>query len=572
MPAPIDRRLLGESRAVRRHLALVGVLAVADATLIVAEAVVLASIVAVLARHGLTPSAIRGRLLMLAAVLGARSLIAGSFELTGRRGAVAVMSELRTRLVRRLLLDGPGRRPGGVSTGELATSSTAGIDALEAYFAGYLPQLVRASVIPVAVLACAIAVDPVAGLILAGTVPLLVVLMILVGKGTLEKTRRRHRALAVLGAHFLDVVSGLETLRSYRRETVQHDTLQRVGDAYRRETLATLRVAFLSALVLELCAMIGTALVAAAIGIELCAGALSLQAGLTVLILAPELYGPLREVGQQFHAGADASGAAERIFAVLDRIPARTGSTANLIAPDPAAAPVVLERVSFRYDSAQPPVLAGLDLALAPGRTVLLRGPSGVGKTTLSRLLLGFEQPESGTISCDGVDLRSVAPEAWRQRIAWLPQDPAVFTASVADNVRLGRPGAGESEVLDALHAAGADPLLAQLPDGIATILGEGGRRLSAGERRRIGLARVILRDAPLLVLDEPTAHLDPAAAADIAARLARVATGRTTLLISHDPQIEPIADEVVDLRTAATNARVDEPAAGAALGLPVIA
>jgi len=559
VPAPVDRRLLGESRAARRHLILAGVIAAADAALIVGEALLLASIIALLAEHGLAPGAITTRLLALAAVLVARALLAGASELTGRRGAIAVMSELRTRLVARLLLDGPGRRPAEVSTGELATSSTAGIDALEGYFAGYLPQLVRASVIPLAVLTCAVVVDPTAGLILAGTVPLLVLFMILVGKGTLEKTRRRHRALAVLGAHFLDVVSGLETLRSYRREEVQRDTLQRAGDSYRRETLATLRVAFLSALVLELCAMIGTALVAAAIGLQLCAGHLSLQAGLAVLILAPELYGPLREVGQQFHAGADASGAAERIFAVLDRIPPRRAMTAAGPAPDPATAPIVLGDVCFGYDADRAPVLDGLDLVLTPGRLVLLRGPSGAGKSTVARLLLGFEHPWSGTICCGEVDLAAVDPEDWRERIAWLPQDPAVFTASLADNVRLGCPGATDGEVVDALQAAGGGRLLAALPQGIATILGEGGRRVSAGERRRIGLARVILRDAPLLVLDEPTAHLDPVAADDIAWRLRRLAAGRTTLLISHDARLDGLADEIVELGAGAVPAELHE-------------
>ena len=548
MSAPLDRRLVGESRAARRHLVIAGVIAAADAVLILAEALLLASIIARLAENGPAPQAIAGRLVVLGGVLAARALLAGGSQLSGRRGALAVMSELRTRLVHRLLLDGPGRRPRDTSTGELATSSTAGIDALEAYFAGYLPQLVRASVIPIAVLTGAIVLDPLAGLILAGTVPLLIVFMILVGKGTLQQTRGRHRALAMLGAHFLDVVSGLQTLRSYRRERVQLTTLERVGDAYRRQTLATLRIAFLSALVLELCAMIGTALVAATIGLELCAGALSLQAGLAVLILAPELYGPLREVGQQFHAGADASAAAERIFDALDQTPTRDPDAAGLAAPDPRGAPIVFEDVRFGYDPTHPPVLDGLQLALAPGRTVLLRGPSGAGKTTISRLLLGFERPQSGTIRCGATDLTRVEPEDWRRRIAWLPQDPAVFTASLADNVRLGRPEASDAEVLRALHDAGADSLLGSLPQGTATLLGEGGRRVSAGERRRIGLARATLRDAPLLVLDEPTAHLDPASAADIGRRLARLTSAPTTLLISHDPQLEALADDLVQL------------------------
>ncbi|HEY5187778.1 MAG TPA: thiol reductant ABC exporter subunit CydD [Solirubrobacteraceae bacterium] len=551
MAGPVDRRLGRETRAASRHLRLAGLLGVLEAVLIVAQAALLGTVIARAALHGVALSALRGELIALGAVLLARAIVRSGFELSGRLGATRVMSELRGRVIERLLIAAPGTTVEGLRTGDLAASAVGGVDALEAYFAGYLPQLILAGIVPVAVLAWTVTLDPVAAGILAATIPVLIGFMILIGKGTQAQTRRRHGALALLSAHFLDVVGGLETLRSFRREAAQSETLARVGERYRQETMRTLRIAFMSALVLELCAMIGTAVVAATIGIELCGGGLSLAAGLTVLLLAPEMYGPLREVGQQFHAGADASAAAERIFAVLDTTapPAVTSVPSTATVPNPARSPIRLAGVGYSYPGERGPVLDGIDLVLEPGTTMLLRGASGEGKSTIARLLLGFDQPSTGSVRCDGVDLRGVDRERWQERIAWLPQRPTLFTGTVLDNVALGAPDAGEAEVRAALQAMGAERFVASLPAGLNTVLGEGGRRLSAGQRQRIALARAFLRDAPLLILDEPTAHLDATTAADLAPALARLLAGRTALVIVHDDSLNALADRTVILR-----------------------
>ena len=570
MAGPIDRRLARETRAASRHLRLAGLLGLLEAGLIVAQAALLGTVIARAALHGVALSALRGELIALGAVLLARAIVRSGFELSGRLGATRVMSELRGRVIERLLIAAPGTTVEGLRTGDLAASAVGGVDALEAYFAGYLPQLILAGIVPVAVLAWTVTLDPVAAGILAATIPVLIGFMILIGKGTQAQTRRRHGALALLSAHFLDVVGGLETLRSFRREAAQSETLARVGERYRQETMRTLRIAFMSALVLELCAMIGTALVAATIGIELCAGGLSLAAGLTVLLLAPEMYGPLREVGQQFHAGADASAAAERIFAVLDTTapPAVTSVPSTATVPNPARSPIRLAGVGYSYPGERGSVLEGIDLVLEPSTTTLLRGASGEGKSTIARLLLGFDQPSTGSVRCDGVDLRGVDRERWQERIAWLPQRPTLFTGTVLDNVALGAPDAGEAEVRAALQAMGAERFVASLPAGLNTVLGEGGRRLSAGQRQRIALARAFLRDAPLLILDEPTTHLDAATAADLAPALARLLAGRTALVIVHDDLLNALADRTVILRGGQITDPVAVPAAPVAVEL----
>ncbi|HXB65231.1 MAG TPA: thiol reductant ABC exporter subunit CydD [Solirubrobacteraceae bacterium] len=588
MPAPVDRRLLRESRAARAQLLLAGVLGVAMAVTVVAQAALLAYVIASAAVHrtalglaetgmpakGLRPPvSVAGALAALAAVVVARALLAGAFEVSGRVGATHVMSELRGRLAEQLLVRSPIGRSGD-RTGELAAAAVQGVDALETYFAGYLPQLVLAAAVPGAILLWLAPVDAIAAGVLALTIPLLIVFMILVGKGAQARARGRWRALAQLSGHFLDVVRGLPTLRAFRREIAQAQTLERVGERYRAETMGTLRVAFLSALVLELCAMIGTALVAVTIGLQLDGGHLALQAGLTVLLLAPELYGPLRTVGQQFHASTDGMAAAERIFAVLDApatliggvevalaggakgAPAAGAEAAGPVpatsgvnqAPDPAAEPLRFEDVSYSYPDRSQQALDGLDLGLAPGRITALVGATGAGKSTVAALALRLADPTSGRVSCGGRDLREIAPVQWRQRIAWVPQRTRLFNGTLAENIALAVPNAPRQRILAVARDAGLDELLAQLPDGLNTRVGEGGRGLSAGQAQRVGLARAFVCDARLLVLDEPTAHLDADTAAAVGAAVERLAEGRTTLLVTHDARLVGIADEVVTL------------------------
>jgi thiol reductant ABC exporter CydD subunit len=378
------------------------------------------------------------------------------------------------------------------------------------------------------------------------TLPLVPVFMWLVGRHTERRARERWHALSFLAGHFLDVVRGLPTLRAFNRGEVQVERISEVGDRYRRATMGTLRIAFLSGAVLELMATLGIALVAVTVGVRLVSGGMAFEAALTVLVLSPELYLPLRNLAAQFHAGADGLAVASRLLDLVEAPEplARGGG----LAPSPREATVRLEGVSFSYPGRPGNVLSSLDLELRPGETVALVGSSGAGKSTVASLLLLLAQPSSGRVTAGGVNLAECDPETWRVNLAWVPQYPTLFRGTLAKNIALGDPAAGEAHIRAAAELAGADEFIRRLPDGFGTIVGDGGRALSAGERRRIVIARAFLRDAPLVILDEPTANLDQEGAEVVGSALARLGQGRTVLLIAHDDEMVRHADRTVRL------------------------
>jgi len=539
----LDQRLVRRAQPVRRLLALDVALGLASALLVLAQATLLARIVTA-AFTGASLHDVTRDLVLLAVAFAGRGLLAWGFEVAGRRAAASVLSELRLAVVERRLRDDPAALD-GVEAGEVAASTVQGVEGLEAYFARYLPQLVLACVVPLAVLAWVTAIDPVTAAVMVVTLPLVPVFMWLIGRYTEERTRERWQALSALSGHFLDVVRGLPTLQAFNAGGAQAKVLEDVGERYRRTTTATLRVGFLSGSVLELAATLGVALVAVTVGVRLAGGSLGLQAGLTVLVLAPELYLPLRQLGAQFHASADGLAVAERMLELLERPPA-VGSGGRLVPPSPRAAPVRFEAVSFAYPSRPEPVLDRFEFELQPTETVALVGQSGAGKTTVARLLLRLAEPSSGRISVGGIDLAECRTELWRRLVAWVPQQPTIFRGTVADNIRLGDERASDRAVRDAAALAGAARFVQELPSGYDTLVGDGGRPLSSGERRRIALARAFVRDAPLVVLDEPTADLDRTSADVVAEAVERLRAGRTVLLIAHRPELVAHADRVV--------------------------
>jgi ATP-binding cassette, subfamily C, bacterial CydD len=541
------RRLIAISRAARLHMAATVALGLVATVLVVAQATLLAHVVARVFLGGASVADVATSLWWLAGVSVARGAVAFGFEAAGRFGAAQVMAGLRARLVRHLLLVRPGALQ-EEQAGELAATAVQGVDSLEAYFARYLPQAILSALAPPAIILWVLPRNWESAAILAVTVPLIPIFMVLIGRLAQERTRRRWRMLSVLSARFLDLVSGLETLRAFGRAGAGARSIADAGDDYRRETMATLRIGFLSALVLELLATLGTALVAVTVGVQLAGGSLGLEAGLTVLILAPELYAPLRELGAQYHAGADGLAAAERILEVLDVPGGVAVHQPTVAAPDPSRHAIALRDVTFAYPDRGTPVLDGVTLELAPGRVTALVGPSGAGKTTLAMLLARLADPDSGTVGCGGVDLRHVEPQAWQRRVAWVPQRATLFAGTLADNVRLARPDASDAELSRALEAAGAEGLVGSLAEGVDTPVGDGGRRLSAGQCRRLALARAFLSDAPFVLLDEPTAHLDAESAAEIDAAIDRLAQGRTVLLITHRRELALRADRVLEL------------------------
>jgi thiol reductant ABC exporter CydD subunit len=539
----LDPRLVRRARPVRVLLGVDAGLGVASALIVLVQATLLARIVAH-AFYGASLGSVKTDLVLLALAFVTRGLLAWSFEVAGARAAADVLSELRLELVARRLRAQPAALD-GVEAAEIAAAGVQGADGLQAYFGRYLPQVVLACVVPLAVLGWVAAIDLTSALVMLVTLPLVPVFMWLIGRYTEERTRERWLALRLLSTHFLDVVRGLPTLRLLNRSRAQGEKIGEFSERYRRATMGTLRVAFLSGSVLELAATLGVALVAVTVGVRLVGGGLGLEAGLTVLVLAPELYLPLRQLGAQFHAGADGIAVAERMLSLVEA-PAEIGPGGALVAPSPATIPVRFEHVSFAYPARPGLVLDRLDLELLPGETVALVGASGAGKSTVASLLLRLAEPTSGRVTVGGADLARCDPEAWRRQLAWVPQHPTIFRGTVGDNIRLGH--AEVKSVRDAAMLAGADRFIEMLPLGYDTLVGDGGRPLSAGERRRIALARAFACDAPLVILDEPTADLDRTSAEVVAEAIERLRQGRTVLLIAHRPELTLRADRVVVL------------------------
>jgi thiol reductant ABC exporter CydD subunit len=541
----VDRRLLRWGRPTRTYLGLSVALGTLRGLLLVAQAWLLATIIAgaFISKEDLAD--LRRPIELLVAVAILRAAVSWASEWSANRCSAQVKSMLRAALVRRASGLGTDGRP-GTPSGQLATLATRGLDALDGYFARYLPQLFLSVIVPLTVLVAVLSVDWVSAVIMIVTLPLIPVFMALIGMATRAHTDRQLRALHRLSGHFLDVVSGLTTLKVFGRARAQVDVIEEVTNSYRRRLMATLRVTFLSSLVLELLASVSVALIAVAIGLRLLNGHMDLRSGLFVLVLAPEAYAPLRQLGADYHASAEGLSAADQVFDVLDRPLPEHGTRTDI--PDPARCPLLVEAVGFTYPGRDRPALEGATLEVAPGEVVAVTGPSGCGKSTLLAILLGLIQSDSGTVAVGGVNIAALDPDAWRARLSWVPQHPHIFAASIADNIRLGRRDAGPEEVVEAVSAAGLTGLIGRLPEGLDTRVGEGGTGLSAGERQRIALARAFLRDAPLLLLDEPTANLDGETEADIVEAVRRLGRHRTVVMVAHRPALIALADRVVDL------------------------
>ena len=537
----VDPRLLRQAGAARGYLAVTVGCGLAGAGLIIVQAGLLSQALAG-AAHGTGIVALSGTLIWLGVVLAGRAVAAGGGEAAALRAAAAVKSGLRRRLAAHALRLGP-RWLGGQQAGEITTLTTRGLDGLDPYFARYLPQLVLAAIVPLAVVIRVAFADWISAVIIAATLPLIPLFAALIGWHTQARTRRQWQLLARLGGHFLDVVAGLTTLKLFGRAEAQATVIRDVTGAHRTATMATLRVAFLSALALELVAALATALVAVETGLRLLTGHLGYQTALLILLLTPEAYLPLRNAGAEYHASTEGVAAAARAFEILDTPPvdqpARTGvgSAASATADfDLSRTDIVFRDVTLAYPDRERPALDAISLTIRPGEHIMLTGPSGAGKSSLLALLLRFAAPDDGLITAGGAELARLPADRWLAQMAWVPQHPHLFAMTVAGNIALGQPGAQRQDIVAAARLAGADDFIRRLPDGYDTALAEGAAVLSAGQRQKIALARAFLRRVPVVLLDEPTAHLDPASAVRVSTAIEDQLADRTVVLVTHQP------------------------------------
>ncbi|SCL55348.1 ATP-binding cassette, subfamily C, CydD [Micromonospora citrea] len=533
---PFDPRLLRRVPAARRDLAVLALLGVLAAGLVVAQATALAALLATAFDGRLDRPALAG----FVAAVAARSVLVWAQGTVSARVAATVKAALRAELLGAVGRQGPGW-VAGQRAGQLATLAGRGLDALDAYFTGYLPQLVLSVTVPVAVLLRVFVADWGSALIIAATLPLIPIFGALLGWQAQAATERQWRRLSLLGGHFLDMVAGLPTLRAFGRAGAQTEVVRRMADGHRVATMKTLRIAFLSALVLELVATLSVALVAVPVGVRLLGGGLTLQTALLVLLLTPEAYLPLRAAGSRFHASMEGLTALDEALTLSAAAPAAPAGAGA--APDGRGV-IRFDSVTVEYERTT--ALRDVTLTIRPGERIAVIGPSGAGKSTLLGLLLGFVAPTVGRVTVDGTDLAGTDLDAWRRQVAWVPQRAHLFAASLADNIRLGAPDTPDAALGAAVHDAALDDVVAGLPEGLATVLGERGHGLSSGQRQRVALARAFLRDAPVVLLDEPTARLDTASEAVVLDATRRLVAGRTAVLVAHRPALLADADRIL--------------------------
>ncbi len=546
------RRLMRAVRDVQSQYGLAVGLGLIAALLLVAQAYVLSHAIGEVFLGGEDLRGIAPLLIALAAVLLGRALALWGAELAAHAVAAHVKADLRQRLFAHLIALGPAFAQ-GERTGELATTAVSGVEELDGYLREYLPQRMLAALIPIAMLAIIAPFDLLSAGVLLLTAPLIPIFMILVGYAARRRSDQQWAQLSRMSAHFLDVLQGLTTLKLFGRSRDQAAVIAGISGQFRSATLRVLRVAFLSALVLELLATVSVAIIAVEIGLRLLHGQLGFEEALFVLILAPEFYLPLRQLGAKFHVGVAGTTAAQRIFEVLDTPVSAYVSgapAARQARPPLPAAPyrIAFDDVRYAFAGGSRPALNGASFSIEPGCTVALVGPSGAGKTTILHLLLRFIEPDEGTIWVNGQPLCDVPPDVWRAEIAWVPQRPYLFAASAADNIRLARPDAPLEDVLRAARQAHADSFLAALPQGYDTPLGERGARLSGGQAQRIALARAFLKDAPILILDEATSGLDPQTETLLHDAARALRQGRTTLVSAHRLNTVRDADQILVL------------------------
>lgn len=568
---PVDPRLLRYARSTRVFLMLTVVVGVLTAVVVILQARFLATILVDVTADGATTDDVATLIGFLALAFAGRGLLSSATEIAAYRSAARAKLELREAALTAILDQGP-LGPAGQDPGAVTALVTRGIDGLDAYFARYLPQLVLAVIVPVAVLLTILGQDLLSTLIIAMTIPLIPVFMILIGMYTRGRVDRQWRTMSILSGHFLDLIAGLPTLKAFGRARAQAQAIKAIGDEYRRTTMGVLRISFLSSLVLELLATLSVALVAVSVGLRLAEGQVQYSVALFVLLLAPEAYLPLRLVGQHFHAAAEGLGAAQQMLAMIEASPTPM-KPVDVVHPLGVGAitEVQLVELSVTFPGRTRAALAPTSFIARAGQVTVIVGHSGAGKSTLINTLMGFIPVSSGTIRiADGLGVSwPLSPELtqeWRNRVGWVPQRAHLVGSNleqavcVRQVVSLGKPTATDEEVWMALRLSGIADEVAAMADGLYSTLANDGTGLSGGQRQRLALARALLGDPEVLLLDEPTASLDgQSEQAVIEGILSAASRGCIVIAVAHRPALAACADQLVRVGSTTPGRDVDQ-------------
>ncbi|MFO7764866.1 MAG: thiol reductant ABC exporter subunit CydD [Pelovirga sp.] len=557
--APLLKQIQSLSPASRRWNRLAILLGGAGGICIIVQAGLLAHIIHAAFIEDTPRETLFPLFLLLAGVIGMRGLLAWGREISGQKISTLIRRHIRAELLEHLHALGPLYAK-NKQTAPLTNTLLERTEALHGYFAHYLPQKSLAMLIPITIGLSALWVSWVVGLIFLITAPLIPLFMVMIGRGAEKLNQKNFTLLSRMSAHFLDTLQGLATLKIFQRAADQAEEVEKSSEQYRKGTMTVLRVAFLSSAVLEFLTSVAIAMTAVFLGLSylqfldfgLYQRELTLQTGLFLLLLAPEFYQPLRDLGTHYHARAEALGAAQEINAILtEPVPETTPATADSLTQQKAIN-LELTHVSHSFDKGRRSALTDLNLQVKAGEWLAIVGASGAGKSTLLNLLLGFLPLQQGAITVNGHPLNRFNPDDWQRHIAWVPQQPALFDGSLGENIALGDPSISREKLRAAARAAQADKITATAEQSLDLAVGEQGNQLSGGEARRVALARVFAKDAPLILLDEPTAGLDRENEQMIMTSLKQLAPGKTLIMLTHRLDTARIADRIAVMAAGA--------------------
>ena len=562
------RRLFGLASGVHGFFPGIAIISLLISAVVITQMYLLSIVISDVFLHSEVSNPMQ--LYYLIATIALRSLLLWFRERFAQQTAVTIKSGLRKNLFSHLVNLGPAYTRTG-KTGEVIATLMEAVEKLDDYFTRYIPSVIHIIILPITIIIFTFSIDWPSGLIMLITAPLIMFFMWLIGTYAKKLTQEQWGQMSRLSSHFLDVLQGLKTLKIFGMNHREADNVYKSSDNFRIITMRVLKVAFMSGMVLELAASISIALVAVQVGIRLIEGMMTFQPGLFVLLLAPEFYLPFRTLGLHHHAGMDGSAAAEKIFDIMDtgaeNSPEKVSRKTSLSEPDTdllqndSSLGIRFENVNFTYPDADEPVLKGINCKLEPGTLTAVAGPTGSGKSTFARLLLGFLHPDSGIISANSFSLKQMDNELWQKNIAYVPQHPHFFNGTIMGNLLLAKPGATKEEVEDAAQKSGAHQFIIQMPLSYNTPLTDNASRLSGGEKQRLAIARALLKDAPLLILDEPTSSLDPESEQIVADATETIVKNRTTLVIAHRLKTVRNADNILVFNngTIAETGRHDE-------------